>query len=710
MHQDDDGPDDAAATPMPPAPLPATGPDTGNPPAGERASAGPGQWPVVGFLIADAAAGVIGVDGALAALLARSPAELIGQPLAHVLPGLAPEALCLAPRPGHHRLALTAPAGGTQGYDAWVSTLALADRGEIIVVALGAAPAADTERRVRLDHLAAVVEQTEDLVMITDAHSVVQYVNPAFERCTGYRREEILGQKPSMLKSGHHSARFYQRLWRELRAGRPFRAVFVNRRRSGELYHEAKTISPIRDRDGRITHFVSTGKDDTERAEVALALEHAARTDELTGLPNRRGLTQHFEGRLSASPVLPFAVAFIDIDRFKRINDALGHGMGDAVLREVGERLRAILRPADFLARISGDEFIAVLDQGASGRADPALTALLRRLLTEVHRPIEASPHALFISVSIGVACHPEDGDDATVLMRRADLAMYAAKHTAHGSYRFFSPELERTASRHLLLESGASEALLDDQMHLVFQPLWGLAEGRVVALEALLRWRHPELGSVSPGEFIPVLEDTGLILEIGRWVFETALAALARVRALGFTDLGMAVNLSPVQLRDPLLVQHIAACLEAAGIPPRLIEVEITESAMIESSAEVKATLHALTALGLRLTLDDFGTGYSSIGTLKRLSFEALKIGQHFVWDAASDPQSRVILEAMLRLAHALHMPTTAEGVETATHYRFLRSLDCHRIQGYLVRRPAPLEEIISFLETPDFPPPNLH
>lgn len=558
-------------------------------------------------------------------------------------------------------------------------------------------------------HLAVALEQTDDLVMITDENAVVQYVNLAFERCTGYRREEIVGRKPSILKSGTHPPAFYAELWRELRAGRAFRATFVNRRRSGELYHEYKTISPIRDPEGRITHFVSTGRDDTRRVQEGLALEHAARTDDLTGLPNRRGLTLHFEQRTQLAPDAPFAVAFLDIDRFKHINDALGHGTGDNILRVVGQRLSSVLRPEDFLARVSGDEFVAILPLDTEGCTGGELTELLRRLLAEVHRPIEASPHALFITASIGVAAFPEDGIEPAALIRRADLAMYAAKHTAHGSYRFFSPTLEQAASRRLLLESAASEALLHDQLHLVFQPLWDIAEGRVVAIEALLRWRHPELGVVSPGEFIPIFEDTGLILEVGRWVVETAVTALARLRVLGFSDLAIAVNVSPVQLTDPMLVPHIASCIDAAGIPPGLLEIEITESAMIEGSAEVKAVLAALSALGLKLTLDDFGTGYSSIGALKRLSFEALKIGQHFVWDAASDPQSRLILEAMLQLAHALHMPTTAEGVETPAHYCFLRSLACTRIQGYLVRRPALLEEIIAFLRAPDFPPPGL-
>jgi len=702
MHEenaDNDRASGATNTPPSVSPLPITAAVQGD------------GWPgahILGFLVTDREGSIVGLDPSLVAALGCPADRFIGQALGQAFPGLASDPSDGRPRLGHHRLYWPGTTGAPRTLDAWVSAMELA-AGCIKVMAVCESTQAESPGPSGPEHLAVVVEQTDDLVMITDEHSVVLYVNKALERCTGYARHEIVGRKPSMLASGHHAAEFYAGLWGHLREGRPFRGTFINRRRNGDIYYESKTISPIRDPSGRITHFVSTGKDDTERVVAALALERSVRTDDLTDLPNRRGLEQHFAQLLANVPATPLAILFIDIDRFKRINDSLGHGMGDTVLREVALRLRTVLRPGDFLARVSGDEFIAVLPLGDPILTNAELCELLHRLLAAVHRPIDASPHALFVSASIGVSRHPEDGSDVATLIRRADLAMYAAKHSAHGSFRLFEAAQERTANRRLLLESAAIEALLHEELHLVFQPLWGVREGRVVALEALLRWKHPDLGMISPAEFIPIFEDTGLILEVGRWVLDSALVALARVHALGFTEVGMAVNLSPLQLHDPLLLSHIAASIETTGISPRLLEIELTESAMIDSSAEVKAVLGSLAALGVCLTLDDFGTGYSSMGTLKRMSFEALKIGQQFIWDAASDPQSRVILEAMLKLAQALHLPTTAEGVETSAHYHFLCAHACTRIQGYFVHRPAPLEAIIDFLAEPDFPPPEL-
>lgn len=546
--------------------------------------------------------------------------------------------------------------------------------------------------------LVRAVEQTDDAVMITRADGIIEYVNPSFERITGYRAGEIVGRSPSMLASGMHPPAFYSELWHTIGAGESFRSVFTNRRSSGELYYEEKTISPIRGADATISHFVATGKDVTARIAAERRLEYLANYDALTGLPNRSLLRDRLTQAIQRAhrQTKAVAVQFVDLDRFKLINDTLGHNTGDRVLIEAASRLRQCLRATDTVARLGGDEFILIQEDVDS----PDVVEQVARKVLEAFAPRfpVAPPQGLFVSVSIGLALYPMDGLTPDELLMRADLAMYRAKEAGRNSFRFFEPAMDASAMRTLTLEVAIRGALENGEFAVAYQPIIDTHTQRPIAIEALLRWHSPIHGTVPPDHFIPLLEENGLIVPVSRWALREALRQTRHLQQSGQPGLRLAFNLSSRQFRDVGLLQDVTAALDETDFDPRLLELELTESALMDNPEASAAVLEALRTRGIRLAVDDFGTGYSSLAYLMRFPVRTLKIDRSFVHEMERSREAATIVRAIASLAHSLGLDVVGEGVENVAQLALLQELGCHHIQGFLFSRPLAPNELALF------------
>jgi diguanylate cyclase (GGDEF)-like protein/PAS domain S-box-containing protein len=482
----------------------------------------------------------------------------------------------------------------------------------------------DIRERLRTDEqmrkLSSALEQTADSVVITDRQGTIEYVNPGFEKTTGYSRDEALGQTPRLVKSGKQGAGFYKKLWDTILAGEVFSEVFVNRHKDGRLYYEEKTISPLKDPAGQVTHFVATGKDVTERMQAQERLQHMAQHDALTELPNRVLFLDRLKQAVARARWHErlVAVLFVDMDRFKTINDTLGHEVGDKLLQALAERFTASVREGDTVARFGGDEFVVLLDDVAS---EKDISAVAQKVLETLAPPFAIDGQSLYITASIGVSLYPNDGEDSTTLLKNADIAMYRAKDLGKNTYQFYSADMSARAFERLTLESSLRHAIERNEFRLYYQPQIDTASGAILGVEALLRWQHPDFGLVAPAEFIPLLEETGLIVPAGNWVLHTACEQLHAWHAAGWPQLRMAVNLSPRQFQTAGLAEAVKRSLSTLGCDPGLLELEITESVLLRHTAATLETLEALHALGVRMAIDDFGTGYSSLSYLRRYS-----------------------------------------------------------------------------------------
>ncbi|MFC5526168.1 EAL domain-containing protein [Rhodanobacter ginsengisoli] len=455
--------------------------------------------------------------------------------------------------------------------------------------------------------------------------------------------------------------------------------------------------APMRDAQGEIVSLLGISRDITERKYSEERIQYLANFDALTGLPNRNLLADHLQYAISLVKRTNgnLAVIFIDLDRFKDINDTLGHSVGDAFLIEVGARLKRVLRESDTASRLGGDEFILILpDTDAQGAA-----TIVEKLLEAISQPYQVEQYALIVTASIGIAIYPHDGENLETLSRSADTAMYRAKADGRNSYRFFTAEMQARASRHMQLVNALHRALEQDQLQLYYQPQYSICDGEIVGLEALLRWDHPELGEIFPAEFIPVAEDCGLILPIGEWVIRTAVTQLKHWLDRGFPPMVMAVNLSAVQFRHRSLPDLISGILDEASLPAELLELELTESVAMHDPEGAIAVMNALHGRGIRMSIDDFGTGYSSLNYLKKFRVYKLKIDKSFIQDIGADSEDRAIVAAITSMSRSLGLRTIAEGVETAEQLEFLREQGCNEAQGYYFSRPMPAMEIEAFL-----------
>lgn len=543
--------------------------------------------------------------------------------------------------------------------------------------------------------LSSAVQQTADLVVITDRRGVIEYVNPAFVATTGYAKEEAIGATPRLIKSDKHDAEFHKRLWETVLRGEVFQDVVINRRKNGTLYYEEKSITPIKNESAEITHFVSAGKDITERMRTQERLQYLAHHDVLTGLPNRALFLERLGHAVSRRQWTrrPMAVIFLDLDRFKYVNDTLGHDTGDGALQIAAQRLSSCIRDGDTVARLGGDEFTILLEDLSSANDVPLVA---RKILDALALPFTVGGAEFFITTSIGITVYPDDAQDALSLLRNADSAMYRAKEVGRNNFQYYSKELGLKAQDRLNMEVRLRRALEREEFALHYQPQVDLVSGRTASYEALLRWNHPELGMVSPLQFISLAEDTGLILPIGTWVLRTACEQVGRWHRASPLPVGVAVNLSARQFAEPGLVQTVQDILDETGIDPRRLELEITENVLMQNVGETIDTLQALAAMGVSLAIDDFGTGYSSLSYLKRFPIARVKIDQSFVRDLASDPDDASIVTAIIAMAHNMDVQVVAEGVETEAQLTFLRSRYCDVAQGFLFGAAQPPQSIV--------------
>ena len=544
-------------------------------------------------------------------------------------------------------------------------------------------------RTAELRLAANVIENTSEGVIVTDESGVIITVNPAFSRITSYTPEEVIGRRPSLLKSEHQSEEFYREMWQTLTASGHWQGEIWNRRRDGEAYLERLTINLIPGGDGLPNRYVGVFNDITELRRKDEHIQHLAFHDALTGLPNRTLLQDrlHHAIQFARRESRRLAVLLMDLDRFKTINDTLGHNVGDQLLQEVAKRMRATLRATDTVARMGGDEFVILLEQ-QSGPEQCA--AVAGELIEAVSVAMAIGGHTIKVGASIGIAFFPEDGSDGLDLLKHADAAMYAAKHHGSGLYRFFRSEMTEAASQRLRLEMELRQAVAHGELELHYQPKICLRNGQVDGVEALVRWRHPSLGLVPPAEFIPVAEETGLIVELGAWVLDEAYRQAAAWMRQGIR-LVIAVNVSAVQLRADDLGERIVALAQRHGMAVGALEIELTESLVMADPERAIGVLGKLREIGLRIAVDDFGTGYSSLSYLRRLPLDVLKIDRSFVRDANTNPEDAQIVRTIIALAKALGLTTIAEGVEDSRQAELLSEAGCDHVQGYLYARPLP-------------------
>ena len=551
-----------------------------------------------------------------------------------------------------------------------------------------------TERRNADEQLrlhARIFEQSDEAILITDAQEKIVSVNPAFTRITGYSAAEVTGETPRKLRSGRHDAAFFQSMWQRLLDTGYWQGEVWDRRKDGEIYPTWLSIGSVRNSADEITHYFSIFTDITDRKRAEGRMHHLAYFDALTGLPNRMQFSRLADQALMSSQRKEGfgAVLFIDLNRFKPINDTLGHEAGDKVLQETATRLRACVRGADVVCRLGGDEFVVGLFEIAN-REHAASVA--QKLLATLDDPIVIEGRELKLGAAIGISIYPEDGMSTETLLRQADIAMYRAKQTGPDGMAFFNEDMNQRAIDRLNLEAGLRRAIERDELLLYYQPKVNIKDGTIVGAEALVRWRHPERGLVPPAEFVPVAEESGLIVHVSNWVLEAVCKQIRQWMDTGFPAMHIAVNLSARDFSSglPARVQEL---LERYGIGAEWLELEITEGMLMHHTAAVIAMMEEITALGVSLSLDDFGTGYSSLSYLKRFPIDTLKIDRSFIISIPDDTDDCAIAGAIVGMSKQLKHNVIAEGVETTDQLVFLKSLGCDEIQGYLFSPPVPAE-----------------
>lgn len=537
------------------------------------------------------------------------------------------------------------------------------------------------------------LHSTESII-VTDRQNRIISVNPAFTHTTGYSAEEVLGKTPAMLRSGAHDEHFYAGMWVSILERGSWSGEIIDRRKDGSTYPKWLSISAVRGKDGEIENFIALFSDISERKAVEQRIRYLAEHDFLTGLPNRVLLTDRVIQAITLARRnrSRLALLFLDLDRFKSINDTLGHNIGDDLLRVVTNRLIAHVRASDTVSRLGGDEFVMLLLDVTD---ETAVAHMARNLLSALVEPVRVGGHELNVSGSIGIAMYPEHGQDIDSLMKNADTAMYQAKAAGRNGYAFFSAEMDVAARSRHEVENALRHALTRKEFVLHYQPQADVAGGEVVALEALLRWNRPGMGLVPPNDFIPVAEESGLIVPMTEWILDEVCRQLRQWRDAGMVHLPVAINLSPVQFRREGLYEIAMEKVQEYGLKPGDIEFEITENVLMLNTDGVMRTLDRLRAAGFHLIIDDFGTGYSSLSYLKRFPVVKLKIDRSFVRDVSDDPDDAAIAGAIIGMARSLKLGVVAEGVEKDEQLDFLRQEQCKSMQGYLLSRPLPPDEL---------------
>ncbi|MBF0169926.1 MAG: EAL domain-containing protein [Nitrospinae bacterium] len=552
------------------------------------------------------------------------------------------------------------------------------------------------EERLQLASL--VFENAVEGVAVTDPEGRILSVNPAFSKITGYEASEAIGQKTSILRSDRQSDPFYRSMWGALLTVGHWRGEIWNRKKSGEAYPEWLTITAIRNDEGKTIQYVSVFHDITELKRTEEQVKYLAYHDSLTKLPNRTLLLDRLtvalaHARRKQSRV---AVMFLDLDHFKRINDSLGHAVGDRFLQDVAGRIKACLRQDDTVGRVGGDEFIILLEDV---QTVDAAVAIARKVIKAMRDPFEYEGHLLYAGVSIGVTFFPDDADTPEILVRNADMAMYRAKEKGRNNYQLFTAEMDAIAMKRLSLEGSLRRAVEAHEFEIWYQPKVCFKSGILVGSEALVRWRRADGGLVSPADFIPLAEETSLIVPIGEQVLRQACLQTQQLRTQGYKDITVAVNLSPRQFEHRGLVRSVRRVLEETGLPPEALCLEITESAVMSDVTAALSTLAQFREMGIKIAMDDFGTGYSSLSFLRQMPIHLLKIDKSFISDMEISPNAAAIANTIVALGHNLSLTLVAEGIETVPQYRMLKDMGCDEMQGYLIGKPVPDKEFAAFL-----------
>lgn len=551
------------------------------------------------------------------------------------------------------------------------------------------------------------LEASTEAVLIARCGShanLIEYVNPAFEKITGYAAGDVIGEDLLAIEQKIGRDQDFGKIQDALREKRAGHAVTHNTRLDGSHFWSDLHIAPVCDEHGVTTHFVGIQNDISESMSHQSTLEYQANHDALTGLPNRNLLNDRLHQAISTAKRSHhlMALVFVDLDHFKFVNDTLGHDVGDIVLKSIATRLTSCLRDADTAARSGGDEFLLILVEQESTES---ISAVIRRLLEVIAQPIEVSQQSLHVTCSIGISLYAQDGDSATTLLKNADTAMYHAKERGRNNFQFFNSEMNLRVHERFTLESNLRQAMADNLLSLAYQPQIDIVSGKMIGAEALLRWHHPELGEVPPARFIPIAEESGLIIALGEWVLRTACTQAKSWQDAGLPPLTIAVNLSARQFRHNNLAHLVTTVLRETGLPAQYLELELTESLALEDSHKFMQTLTQLKALGLQLTIDDFGTGYSSLSYLKHLPLDRLKIDISFVHDIVKDKGDAAIAQIIILLGHSLRLKVIAEGVETNEQLKLLHQQGCDEIQGFFFSQPLSVADMEKLLNTKTHP-----
>lgn len=555
------------------------------------------------------------------------------------------------------------------------------------------------QMEAQMQLLATAFQFSGEAIVITDKSNLIVTVNPAFTKLTGYLPEDVLGKNPGFLSAGRTTKAEYQEMWESVLQSGFWQGEIWDRRKDGGIYPKWMSLSLIRDEAGEICYHVAHFTDVSSERAAEAKLHHIAHHDVLTGLLNRFSLKGRLDQALASARRggTRVALMFIDLDRFKLINDTLGHHVGDLLLIEVAARLSRSVRDSDVVARLGGDEFVIML----SGiEHTTSVAGVAEKLVHSIGDPYLIEGHDLYTTPSVGIAIFPTDGDDGEMLMKNADAAMYHAKTAGRNNFQFFDARMNGAALERLKIEHNLRLALTRNEFCLHFQPLLDVKSGRVAGVEALVRWQHPEEGLIPPGKFIGIAEETGLIQPLGEWVFWEACRQLAAFKVAGIHDVRMGVNISAIQMRNGNLPVLAKGAIEAFELNPADLVFEITESVAMQHPAETIRILDLLHDMGISLAIDDFGTGYSSLSYLRMFPIDHIKLDRSFVEEIGQGNDGAVICDATIGLTHSLGLKLVAEGVETEEQFDYLRSRNCDLVQGFLFSRPVPAEEVIAFIK----------
>jgi two-component system CheB/CheR fusion protein len=549
------------------------------------------------------------------------------------------------------------------------------------------------EERLRLS--ARIFASASESVVVTDPHNRIVATNAAFTRTSGYEAREVLGRNPALLDAGRLTPVFYARMWAALREADTFQGEFWNRAKDGRVYPLLQTITVLRNVEGEITHYVGIGADLSRLRQAEERSDYLRNHDALTDLPNRQAIGTRLQQAIAVrpslqSPDVQAGVVVIGLDGFKSINDSMGHAAGDAVLIEMAARMRPLIHQGWFVGRLGGDEFVVVLERSGRDRC----VAVVREVLGALSAPLSVQGHELTLTVSAGISLFPGDGEASDVLLRNAESALNGAKEDGRNTWRFYDPQMNQTSLERLILVSALRRGVASGELRAWYQPKLDLQTREVIGAEALVRWKHPDQGWIQPARFIPVAEQSDLIIVIGEWMLREVAAQIAHWHAQGGGWLPVAVNLGARHFGDPALPALLRRLRSEHGLPPNVLELEITESTLMDAGGEPDVLLGELRRAGVTLSIDDFGTGYSSLSYLKRLPVDVLKIDRSFVSSIERDGRDLSIAGTIIALAHGLGLKVVAEGVETEGQRALLEALGCDQGQGWLFARPMPAAE----------------